>query len=66
MSPFVFMSGMATGATALMTAALWDSRRTEAQYSPLLQSPATLDDRQVADQLNSYFFKAQKLYADCN
>lgn len=66
MLPLVFVGGAITGAAGLLAAALWDKHRTDSQYSPALKSPETLDATGAAEQLNSYFFKAQALYSKCN
>lgn len=66
MGPLVFLGGALTGAAGLLAAALWDQSRIEAQFSPLLKSASSLDAGQAAGQLNSYFFKAQEMYARLN
>lgn len=62
----IFVGGLVTGAAGLLAAALYDSHRTEAQYSPLLKTPELMDAEETSRQLNNYFFKAQSIYAKCN
>lgn len=66
MQPLAFIGGAIVGAAGLLGAALYDSHKTESQYSPLLRTPEKLDAAGVSDQLNAYFFKAQALYSKCN
>lgn len=66
MRPLAFIGGAIVGAAGLLGAALYDSHKTESQYSPLLRTPEKLDAAGVSDQLNAYFFKAQALYSKCN
>lgn len=66
MHPVAFLTGAAVGATALFAAAMYDSKKTESLYSPLLKTPGKLDAPEIVTQLNAYFFKAQQLYSKCN
>lgn len=66
MQPLIFLGGVLTGAAGLAAAALWDDKKTESQYSPLLKNPNEMNTDQVEEQLNNYFFKAQGLYSECN
>lgn len=66
MHPLAFIGGAIVGAAGLLGAALYDSHKTESQYSPLIRTPDKLDAAGVSDQLNAYFFKAQALYSKCN
>lgn len=66
MRPLAFIGGAISGAAGLIAVALWDQKRTESAFSPLLKTPGELDARDTAKQLNCYFFKAQQLYSKCN
>lgn len=66
MLPLLFIGGAITGALGLTAAALYDSAKTEAQYSPGLKTPNQLDANEVARQLNRYFFQANELGMKCN
>lgn len=66
MLPLVFIGGALTGAAGLLGAALYDKHKTEAEFSPLLKKPESMTADEVEKQLNSYFFKAQAIYSECN
>ncbi len=66
MLPLVFLGGAIAGAAGLTAAALYNSHKSEFQYSPLLKTPDVLDAAGVVRELNNYFFKAQSLYTACN
>ena len=66
MLPLAFLGGAIVGAAGLATAAYVDHRITEAKFSPDLKRPDTLSAEQVVQELNSYFFKLQGIYSQCN
>lgn len=64
MRPAAFALGVITGAAALALAAILDSKKSS--FSNDLKKSQELDCAKLADELNHYFFAAQKLYARCN
>lgn len=66
MQPLAFIGGAITGMAGLAAAAFIDHKITEARLSPDCKQAEALDSGQVVKELNGYFFKAQRLYSDCN
>lgn len=66
MMPLVFLGGVLTGAAGLLGAAIYDSHKTEAKYSPLLKTPEKLSAEDTGAQLHLYYLKAQEIYGKCN
>lgn len=66
MKMFAFMGGIIAGAAGLTALALWDAQKTEKEYAPCLKTPEQLNANELFRQLNSYYFKAQNLLAECN
>lgn len=66
MHPLMFIGGAVVGAAGLLGAALYDKRRTEAKFSPLLKNAAGLDAAQVIEQLNDYYLKSNALSIKCS
>lgn len=66
MLPLAFIGGAVTGAAGLLAAAMYDSHKTESEYSPLLKAPESLDADEVTRQLNIYFFQVTSLQLKCS
>lgn len=66
MLPLVFIGGAVTGAAGLLAAVMYDNHKTESQYSPLLNTPESLDVEEVTRQLNIYFFQVTSLQVTCS
>lgn len=66
MHPIPFIAGALLGAAGLACAAIYDERRTEGQYSPLLKTPENLTADEVEELLNKYYFQAQQIFAKLN
>lgn len=66
MRPLAFLGGAVAGAAGLAAAAFIDHKVTESKFSPALKRPETLDAKQVAAELNNYFFKQQAVLSECN
>lgn len=66
MLPLAFIGGAVTGAAGLLAAVMYDSHKTESEYSPLLKAPESLDVEEVTRQLNIYFFQVTSLQLKCS
>lgn len=66
MLPLAFIGGAVTGAAGLLAAVMYDSHKTESEYSPLLKTPEHLDTEDVTRLLNIYFFQITSLQLKCS
>lgn len=66
MLPLAFIGGAVTGSAGLLAAVMYDSHKTESEYSPLLETPESLDADEVTRQLNIYFFQVTSLQLKCS